>query len=81
MILIRRYTIAAGQIGRSRTVSSRTPTTLIPGPRNSTIAMTALAYGIVIGFGSVVAEMGVRALRQWLERRRGGNGGMVGIDW
>ncbi|RZV06640.1 hypothetical protein BDK88_3662 [Natrinema hispanicum] len=72
MALIRRYTIAAGQIGRSRTVGSQTPATLIPGPRRSTIAMKALAYGIVIGFGSVVVEIGVRALRQWLERRRGG---------
>jgi|GEM_PF-3199653 len=81
MILIRRYTVATGQIGRSETVSGRTPATLIPSPGSSTIAMKALAYGIVFGFGSVVAEMGVRALRQWLERRRGGSGGMLGIDW
>ncbi|WMT10290.1 hypothetical protein NP511_22100 (plasmid) [Natrinema thermotolerans] len=44
--------------------------------------MKALLYGFAIGFGSVVAQLGVRALRQWLERRRGGGkGGMVAIDW
>jgi hypothetical protein len=44
--------------------------------------MEALIYGFAVGLGSVAAQLAVRALRQWFERRRGGGkGGMVVVDW
>lgn len=44
--------------------------------------MNALVYGFAVGLGSVVAQLAVQELQQWLERRRGGGkGGMEVIEW